>query len=73
MADTVKTLIVVISGINRICQPLLPQVDIPDVAGATLESMLHWVYGATLPREAITPSLLAAADKYDLASLKASI
>lgn len=47
------------------------QVDIPDVAGPTLESMLHWLYGATLAREAITPSLLAAADKYDLASLKA--
>jgi len=46
-------------------------VDISDVAAPTLATMLDWLYGAPLPQEALSPQLLAAADKYDLADLKA--
>lgn len=46
------------------------QVDIPDLSAVTLQSLLDWVYGSPLPKTRLTPHLLAAADKYDLADLK---
>jgi len=46
------------------------QVDIPDLTPVTLQSLLDWVYGSPLPKIRLTPHLLAAADKYDLADLK---
>merc|ERR1712107_345765 len=45
-------------------------VDIPDLSVVTLQSLLDWVYGSPLPKTRLTPHLLAAADKYDLADLK---
>jgi len=49
------------------------KVDISDLPPLTVEAMLHWMYGAWLPRTELTPQLLSAADKYDLADLKTSV